>query len=59
MVVDNFEHREIVPQADFVVVYVVGGGYLEAACSEVHLHVVVFDDGDFLVNKWNEDFLPA
>ena len=57
VVVDDIEDGQIVPQTDFVVMDIVGRGHLEAARTEVHLDVVVFDDGDLLVDKGDEHLL--
>ena len=57
VVVDDVEHGQVVAQADFVVVHVVGGGHFQAARSEVHFDISVFNDGNFLVNQRNQDFL--
>ena len=57
MVVDNLQDGEVVTEADFIVVDVVGGRNLEAAGTEVHLHVIVLDDGDLPVNQGDEHLL--
>ena len=46
-------------QADLVVVHVVRRGHLQAAGTEVHLHVIVLDHGDFAVDERNQDLLAA
>ena len=59
MVVDYFQHREIVAQTDFVVVHVVGRGHLEAAGAEIHLHIAIFYNWYFLVDQRNKHLLPT
>ena len=59
VVVDDFEHLEIVPEPYGVVVDIVRRGHLEAAGTEVHFHIVVLDDRDFLVYQRDEHFLAA
>ena len=51
VIVDDVEHRQIVPQTYIIVVYVVGRGNLEAACSEIHLHIRVLYNRNFLIYK--------
>ena len=57
MVVDNLQHGEIVPEADLIVMYVMCRGNLKAAGTEVHLHVIVLNHGDFAVDKRNKYLL--
>ena len=59
MVVDDLEDRQVVAQADLIVVHVVRRGHLQAAGTEVHLHVIVLDHGDFPVDQRNQDLLAA
>ena len=46
-------------QADLVVVRVVSGRDLEAARTEVHLHIVVLDHRDLPVDLWDKDLLAT
>ncbi len=57
VVVDDFQHGQVVPEANLVVVHVVCGGYLEAAGTEVHLHVIVLNHGNLAVDERDEHFL--
>ena len=59
VVVDDLEDRQVVAQADLVVVHVVRRGHLQAAGTEVHLHVIVLDHGDFAVDQRDQDLLAA
>ena len=44
--------------AEHIVVGIVGGGDLQAACAEIHLNVFVFDDGNLAADQRNDDALP-
>ena len=57
VVVDDVDDRQIVAQAYFVVVGVVGRGHLEAAGSEVHFDIFVLDDRYLLVYQRNKHLL--
>ena len=57
VVVDDVDDGQVMPQADFIVVDVVGGGHFQAARSEIHFDITVFDDGDLLVDEGDEHFL--
>ena len=59
VVVDDLEDRQVVAQADLIVVHVVRRGHLQAAGTEVHLHVIVLDHGDFPVDQRDQDLLAA
>ena len=50
VVIDNIDYREIVSETDFVVVNIVSRSHLEATGTEVHLHIVIFDDRYFLID---------
>ena len=57
VVVNDFQHGKVVTKANFIVVDVVCGGNLKATGTEVHLHVIVLNHGDFAVNERNEHLL--
>ena len=57
MVVDYVDDRQVVPQSDLIVVGIVGRGDLEAAGTELQIHIVVLDDGDFPSYEGDQDFL--
>ena len=56
-VVDDIDDREVVTQADLIVVSVMRRRDLEAAGTEIHLDIVVLDDGYLLVDERDKDFL--
>ena len=55
IVVKDVDGGEVVFLAQHVVVYVVRGGDLEAACAELNVDVVVLDDGDLAPHERNND----
>ncbi len=57
VIVDDFQHGQVVPQADFIVVHVVRRRHLQAAGTEVHLHVIVLDHRDLPVDERDEHLL--
>ena len=44
-------------QTNLIVMGVVGGSHLEAACSEVHLDIAVFDDGNLPADQRDKHLL--
>ncbi len=58
VVVHDVGHLQIVAQAHFVVVGVVGGGDLHRASPEVLLHVFIGDEGDEAVGDGQHQHLP-
>ena len=55
IVVKDVDGGEVVFLAQHVVVYVVRGGDLEAACAELNVDVVVLDDGDLAPHERDND----
>ena len=55
IVVKDVDGGEVVFLAQHVVVYVVRGGDLEAACTELNVDVVVLDDGDLAPHERDND----
>ena len=57
VVVQHPDDLQIVAQTHLKVVGVVGGGHLDAAGAEVHLGVIVSDNGNFLIHQGQNDHL--
>ena len=57
VVVGHRDDLQAVPLGDFKVVRVVGGGHLHRAGTELHLHIVVRDHGDFFVHDGQDHLL--
>ena len=59
MVVDDVDHFEVVAQADLIVMDIVRRSHLQAAGTEIHFDVVVFDHGDLPVDQRDQHLLAA
>ncbi len=59
VVVEDVYRRQVVLLAQHVVVHVVCRCHLQAARSELNVHVVVFDDGNDAVHQRHDDLLAA
>ena len=59
VVIEDVDCLQVVFFAEHVVVHVMGGCDFEAACAEVDLYVVVFDDGDFTAYEGYDDAFAA
>ena len=57
VVVENVDGRQAMLQSQGMVVDVVGRRHLQAASSKFHIHVIVFDDGNFAVHQRHNDVL--
>ena len=57
IVVENVNGLEIVLLAEHVVVLVMRGGYLEAACAELDVDIAVFDNGNHAAHQRHDYFL--
>ena len=55
IVVKDVDGGEVVFLAQHVVVYVVRGGDLEAACAELNVDIIVLDDGDLPPHERDND----
>ena len=43
MVIYDFQHGQVVPEADFIVMNIVGRGNLKAAGTKIHLYIIVLN----------------
>ena len=57
VVIEDVVLRQVIPLSDGVVVDVVTGGDLEAAGTEVYVHVVIHDDRDLATHARHDDML--
>ena len=57
VVIEDIVLRQTIPLPDGVVVDVVTGGDLEAASTEVYIHVVIHDDRDLATHTRHDDML--
>ena len=57
VVVEDVDARQVVLLAQHVVVHVVGRCHLQAARTELYVHIVVLDDGDDTAYEGHDDFL--
>ena len=57
MVVDYVQNRQVVPDSDFIVIYIMSRSNLEASCSEIHGHIIILDNRYLLINQRNKHLL--
>ena len=57
VVIYDVRDRKVVAQAYLIVIYIMGRSHLEAARTEAHLHITVFNNRNFLIYQRNKDLL--
>ncbi len=59
VLVDDVQDLQVVPEADLVVMHVVGRSHFQAAGTEVHLHIIILDHRDLPVDERDQDLLST